>query len=106
MSSSTPDKPQRNLMMDSRKAKAYLVAEFGWKIILLAILAIIAFQISNGQTPYMGLIWLSMTVVIVAGFMEAGYIGGQTWIDRYTKGVVDVATLVTQKDTEESEEEE
>ncbi len=83
-----------NSMMDSRKAKAYLIAEFTSKGIVFAILAVIAYQVTNGQTPSMGLIWLAMVVVVVAGFMEAGYIGSQAWIDRYTGTVKDVAKTV------------
>lgn len=75
-------------MMDSEKAPlqskkfiAYLVAEFTWKaaLIILLILGIKQAKIDL----FLGSI--AAAVVIVAGFIEALYIGGQAALDKYTR---------------------
>ena len=83
-----------NKMMDSRKAKAYLIAEFTWKFIILAGLGLLAYQVSHDQIPSMGIVWFLMTVTVVSGFMEAGYIGSQAWLDQYTGAVKGVAQAI------------
>lgn len=90
-----------NNMLDSRKAKAYLIAEFTWKIIILVGLGLLTYQVGHDQTPSMGIIWFLMTVTIVAGFMEAGYIGSQAWLDKYTGTVKDVVKTVMGKAEED-----
>ena len=96
-------KSKTNKMMDSRKAKAYLIAEFTWKFIILVGLSLLAYQVSHDQTPSMGIIWLLMTVTVVAGFMEAGYMGSQAWLDRYTDAVKGVAQAIVGNPDEPSD---
>ena len=57
----------------SKKLLAYLVAEITWKGAIL-------YMIHHGTSEV-----LLTTVVIVTGFLEVGYIGGQAWLDRYLK---------------------
>jgi len=39
--------------------------------------------------------WFMMSIVVTAGFVEIGYIGGQAWLDRYVR----VAEIARGKDT-------
>ncbi len=59
----------------SKKLLAYLIAELTWKGTLL-------YMIHSGTSEV-----LLTTVVVVTGFLEVGYIGGQAWLDRYLKVV-------------------
>lgn len=60
-------------MFGSKKAVAYLIAELMWK-------AIIVFMIVM-QVDW----WIVLSTVIITGFIEVGYIGGQAWLDRYVR---------------------
>lgn len=73
--------PSRDRPLQSKKFVAYLVAEFTWKaaLIILLILGIKEAKID----VFLGSI--AAAVVIVAGFIEALYIGGQAALDRYTR---------------------
>lgn len=93
MSEEVPKSTGSN-MLDSRKAKAYLIAEFTWKIIILIGLGLLGYQIWQGQEPSMWITVFLMVVTVIAGFMEAGYIGSQAWLDKYTKGVTGVASAI------------
>lgn len=67
--------------LKSRKFVAYLVAEITWKAALLIVLTL---GMKNGTIDLIvGSIALS--IVIVAGFIEAGYIIGQASLDKYTR---------------------
>lgn len=71
------DKPP----LQSRKFVAYLVAEMTWKIALLVLL-ILGMKEAKIDI-FVGTIALAM--VIVAGAIEALYIGGVTALDKYTR---------------------
>jgi len=67
--------------LQSKKFVAYLVAEGTWKIILFSVLFL---GIKEGAIDvYIGAV--AMAVVIIAGAIEALYIGGQAGLDRYTR---------------------
>jgi len=72
-----PDKP----VLQSRKFIAFLVGEATWKIILVVLL-IMGIKASSIDM-FLGTI--ALAIVVVAGAMEALYIGGQAGIDKYTR---------------------
>lgn len=72
--------------LQSRKFVAYLVAEITWKI--LAILVLFWGRDSIPQQVWV----ILMSVIIVAGFIEAVYIGGQAALDKYIQ-VAKIASL-------------
>jgi len=79
--------------LQSRKFIAFLLSEMSWKIIILACLWLtkdILLVRTDIDGAGVGMWWFMWTVVIIAGFVEVGYIGGQVWLDRY----VDVARIV------------
>tara|TARA_Y100001973_G_C5098300_1_gene281278 strand:- start:427 stop:666 length:240 start_codon:yes stop_codon:yes gene_type:complete len=63
--------------LQSKKFIAYLIADFGWKIIFLYIL----FQTKSKYDYYSFTIML--TLLITSGFIQIGYILGQAALDRY-----------------------
>ena len=62
--------------LQSKKFIAFLVAEVTWKVVL----GIMLWKLGDGL-----LLTLGMAVVIVAGFIEAVYVGGQAAIDAYIR---------------------
>lgn len=79
--------PDKNSMMQSKKAKAYLLGEITWKTLLLATLALEAFIIYTDSMPTatvaLSFIALQMGIVLVAGFLEVSYIGKQGDLDKF-----------------------
>lgn len=61
----------------SKKFIAYMVAEIGWKAII--IIFILTAEISLYSATLM------MGVVIISGFVQVGYILGQAGIDKYIR---------------------
>jgi len=72
--------------LQSRKFLAYLVAEVTWKVALIVLLCLgmkhDAIDLTVGS--------IALAIVIVAGFIEALYVGGQAALDRYTQ-IADIA---------------
>ena len=65
--------------LQSKKFVAYLVAELGWK----ALAALVLFW---GRDAISHQVWaILLGIVVVAGFVEALYIGGQAAIDKYVR---------------------
>jgi hypothetical protein len=62
--------------LKSKKFTAYIIADFGWKTLL--VYAIFADRSDA----------VLLAMISAAGFVQAGYIGGQAWLDRYIKGKV------------------
>jgi len=60
--------------MNSKKFIAYLVAELAWKIIIVTLIL---------SRDKLGDNIIMLTVVLVAGFIEVLYVGGQAALDRY-----------------------
>ena len=74
--------------LKSRKFIAYLLAELTWKIILLATLWLtkdVLLARTDIDGAGVGMWWFMWTVVLVAGFVEVGFIGGQAWLDKYVR---------------------
>jgi hypothetical protein len=89
--------PRSKSPMESKKFVAYLLAETTWKLVVLCGLGVIAWQVTHGQDPSAVVIWLLVGVVIIAGFIEAGYIGGVTWLDRYADVARDIVNAAPGK---------
>ncbi len=70
--------------LKSKKFIAYLLAEFGWKLIILFLL----YQI-QGKIDHYTLVLL-VTTVIVSGFIQIGYILGQAALDKYVSAAVEI----------------
>lgn len=70
--------------MQSKKFIAYLIADLGWKLTLLVIL----FH-SESKLDYYTFSLL-VTLVIVSGFIQVGYILGQAALDKYVKATENV----------------
>jgi len=74
--------PMEKRPLQSKKFVAFLISEVTWKIIILVcILNLIEADGSGGVLLH----WIMLTAVIIAGFIEAGFIGGQAWLDKYVR---------------------
>jgi len=82
------------LPLESKKFLAYLISEVTWKLVLL--IALLVFHQEFKDVGYMAW-WFMISIVITAGFVEIGYIGGQAWLDRYVK-VAQIAKNKEEKD--------
>ena len=84
-----------NPMLSSKKARAYLLGEITWKLLLLITFAISAYYVYQpGAVPSvvaLAFIALQSTVVLVAGFLEVSYIGKQGDLDKFL-GLAKIAT--------------
>jgi hypothetical protein len=70
----------RRLPLASKKFLAFLIGEITWKLVLVATLYFLRQDFKEmGVWAW----WFMMSVVVTAGFLEIGYIGGQAWLDRY-----------------------
>jgi hypothetical protein len=69
------------LPLQSKKFVAFLISEVTWKIIILVCVV----KLINDSDTTVSLHSIMLTAVIIAGFIEAGYIGGQAWLDRYVR---------------------
>ncbi len=67
--------------LQSKKFIAYLIADFGWKVALFYIL----YQ-SKSKFDYYSFS-VVLTLLIVSGFIQVGYILGQAALDKYTKTI-------------------
>ena len=79
---------QEKSPLKSKKFVAYLVAEATWKLILLIGLGGIIYTQTHPERAIevdTWMYWLLFTCVLIAGFVEAGFIGGQAWLDRYIR---------------------
>lgn len=65
--------------LQSKKFVAYLIADLGWKILTFYFM----FTHIKSIKPYeFGII---LTLIIVSGFIQVGYILGQAALDKYLK---------------------
>ena len=86
------------LPLKSKKFLAYLIADFGWKILIGYTIWKEESKEQIGYTTF--LILLSM--VITAGFIQIGYILGQAMLDKYAASIVEIFD----KDEEEKDKKE
>jgi hypothetical protein len=73
---------RHNAWWKSKKFVSYMVGEFLWKAIVFLSLVFIALY-NDGDMSSGWLVFLAF-VVVTAGAAQMGYLGGQSWIDRYT----------------------
>jgi uncharacterized membrane protein len=81
--------------LKSKKFIAYMVAEFGWKAIL--VLIVLLTPINLWQTVLM------ISIAVISGFVQVGYVLGQASIDKYIRVAKINAGMITNK-KEEGEE--
>ena len=77
----------------SKKFVAFLVAELAWKLVLVVGLVTLRSELSEAGWGWGFL----LAVVVVSGFVEIGYLGGQAWLDRYVR-VAALASGIEQRE--------
>ena len=70
--------------LKSKKFLAYLIADLGWKIIILYMLTHLKSKLETGELTFL------LTVVITSGIIQIGYILGQAALDKYINAAVDI----------------
>ena len=80
--------------LKSKKFIAYLVADIGWKIVVLYMLTHLKSKLEAGELTFL------MTVVITSGVIQIGYILGQAALDKY----INAAVEILDKDDQEKKE--
>jgi hypothetical protein len=68
----------------SKKFLAYLIADLGWKIIILYMLTHLESKLQPSELT------LLLTIVITSGIIQIGYILGQAALDKYINAAVEV----------------
>jgi hypothetical protein len=68
----------------SKKFLAYLIADLGWKIIILYMLTHLESKLQPSELT------LLLTIVITSGIIQIGYILGQAALDKYISAAVDI----------------
>ena len=79
----------------SKKFIAYAIAEFGWKAVIFYLL----FHLQGKMDTYS--LTILMTVVIVSGFIQIGYILGQAALDKYVNAAVEILDRDDKKNEKE-----
>ena len=67
------------LPLKSKKFIAYIIADMGWKICILYMLYSHAEKFAGSSASVM------LTMVLVSGFVQVGYILGQASLDKYVQ---------------------
>jgi len=70
--------------LKSKKFIAYLIADIGWKIVVLYMLTHLKSKLEAGELTFL------MTVVITSGVIQIGYILGQAALDKYINAAVEI----------------
>tara|TARA_Y100000114_G_C11684204_1_gene290171 strand:+ start:203 stop:469 length:267 start_codon:yes stop_codon:yes gene_type:complete len=70
--------------LKSKKFIAYLISDFGWKIIILYMLTHLKSKLSPEELT------LLLTIVITSGIIQIGYILGQAALDKYINAAVEI----------------
>ena len=70
--------------LKSKKFIAYLIADFGWKAIILYMLMHLQSKLQPSELTFL------LTVVITSGVIQIGYILGQAALDKYINAAVDI----------------
>lgn len=86
------------LPLKSKKFLAYLIADFGWKILI----GYIIWEYKNKIDHYAFMVLLAM--IVTAGFIQIGYILGQAMLDRYATSVVELFDTDIEKSKKETKE--
>lgn len=72
--------------LQSKKLVAYLVAELSWKALIGAALWLDPVE---GAFPR----WALLTMVVTAGFLEVGYILGQSYVDGFLRATTPTTNI-------------
>ena len=103
MAISKLNKAQEKSPLRSKKFVAYLIAEMTWKLLLIIGLGGVIYMETNTHLSEDGVsiwfYWVLMSCVLIAGFVEAGFIGGQAWLDKYVR----VAQIAAARDGTKTE---
>jgi len=70
--------------MKSKKFLAYLIADLGWKGVILYMLMHLQSKLDPEELTFL------LTVVITSGIIQIGYILGQAALDKYINAAVDI----------------
>lgn len=70
--------------LKSKKFIAYLIADLGWKVIILYMLMHLQSKLQPSELSFL------LTVVITSGVIQIGYILGQAALDKYINAAVDI----------------
>tara|TARA_B100000963_G_scaffold262824_1_gene230931 strand:+ start:475 stop:753 length:279 start_codon:yes stop_codon:yes gene_type:complete len=70
--------------LKSKKFIAYLIADFGWKIVILYMLTHLQSKLQPEELTFL------LTVVITSGIIQIGYILGQAALDKYINAAVEI----------------
>ena len=70
--------------LKSKKFIAYLIADFGWKIVILYMLTHLQSKLQPEELTFL------LTVVITSGIIQIGYILGQAALDKYINAAVQI----------------
>lgn len=84
--------------LSSKKFVAYLLAEISWKLIL--VVALFTFKTQLSDASVWGW-WFMITTVVIAGFIEVAFIGGQAWLDKYVRVASLAARGLAKQDSDE-----
>ncbi len=74
------------LPLKSKKFLAYLVADFGWKILIGYVVWQEESKKEIGYTTFL----ILLAMIITAGFIQIGYILGQAMLDKYAASIVEI----------------
>lgn len=87
-------------MLQNRRFLAYIFSQLAWKGIIFVCLYLVK-DLLTIRTDLDGGgfgMWSFMfMVVVVSGFIDAGFIGGETWLARYTEVVDKAASAAASK---------
>lgn len=75
----TTKRGEDKLPLQSKKFVAYIIADLGWKVAICTLL----FQL-HAKFDYYSTTLL-LTLIVVSGFIQVGYILGEVALDRYTR---------------------
>jgi len=70
--------------LKSKKFIAYIIADLGWKAIILYMLMHLQSKLDPEELTFL------LTVVITSGIIQIGYILGQAALDKYINAAVDI----------------
>ena len=74
------------LPLKSKKFLAYLIADFGWKILIGFVVWKEESKEQIGYTTFL----ILLAMIITAGFIQIGYILGQAMLDKYAASIVEI----------------
>ena len=85
--------------LKSKKFIAYLIADFGWKIVILYMLTHLQSKLQPEELTFL------LTVVITSGIIQIGYILGQAALDKYINAAVEIFDRDKSKEKKETKNE-